>query len=519
MLCASPQLVREIRSGEGSIGAARQPSSTTTFARSWAPACPPKNGLQVHSEMANLVPLMILVVMFSANFLVREIEGLPSQFMYAPDMAIALASMAVVIRLTANSRWSTIPLKYILTFSGFAYVVVAGIIVNDVGEDTVIAGIRTYFRFVPIFLIPFAFAFTRRDLRIQIKFLVLVLAVQVPVTIWQRFFEYKHIVSGDIISGTLASTSSVSILSSGAIVYVASQYIDRRLSALSAMSLTLVFLIPAALSETKATPIFMAVGALAAIWLRRHSLSFRKLIAIGAATVIALTLFSSVYDQLYPGRGGVFGQLTDSHRVLDSYNMTGVETAPLEIAREETSTLVGFPKRLREEEKNVGRIDSVRLPFEALYPDETLRLFIGLGTGNVGSTFGSGGDYRFLYNELGATSTTIAMLIWETGLVGTVFFVVFLAFLGLDAWRLSKVGGFLGGLASAHFSVTAVVGLGLIYANLFHHPEVLALYIYFSAVLVCQGVLDRKADSPVSIESLELGVPTGGDRQSSAMPK
>jgi len=138
--------------------------------------------------------------------------GLGAKIDYGFDMIVAAASVSLVVAVVANKNWALVPLKYFVLFFGFIYVAAAGIAINSVSADTVIAGIRAYFKFVPFFLIPFAFQFSRKDYSQHFKAMLVLMVIQIPVSVGQRFFEFATLNSGDVVRGTFTTRASLSIL-------------------------------------------------------------------------------------------------------------------------------------------------------------------------------------------------------------------------------------------------------------------------------------------------------------------
>ena len=101
--------------------------------------------------MKNLIPALVLSAYSLWPFVLSQFPALPPDAKFVPDLTIAVAAALLVPRLLATGAWATIQGKYILVFALFAYVVVSGIVLNGVSAETTFSGIRTYFRFVPLF--------------------------------------------------------------------------------------------------------------------------------------------------------------------------------------------------------------------------------------------------------------------------------------------------------------------------------------------------------------------------------
>ena len=117
-----------------------------------------------------------------------------------------------------TGRFVLIPLRYWLLFLGFPDVAISAAVVNGVSPDVTIGGIRFYFRYIPLFLLPFAFDYSDKDLRRLFILLVALALVQIPVAFKQRFIEYAKVVSGDVITGTLSLSTSLTLFCIGMIM-------------------------------------------------------------------------------------------------------------------------------------------------------------------------------------------------------------------------------------------------------------------------------------------------------------
>ncbi len=160
------------------------------------------------------LPLSIFVVTFLVGFVLQRFPGLPRQFIYIPDMVVGLVGSIVIVRIIATKRLGRVPLRYLLVFTAFCYVVVCGALVNGLAPGVLFAGLRTYFKYVPLFLIPFAYDYSRRDIEKLFVGLLVLALLQIPVALYERFDLYRGLPSGDVVTGTLARGGPVLLASS-----------------------------------------------------------------------------------------------------------------------------------------------------------------------------------------------------------------------------------------------------------------------------------------------------------------
>ena len=420
--------------------------------------------------MKFLLPASVFLSVFFVHFMMDTFPSLPDRFQYMPDLAIAGVAAIVVARLVATRRFSRLPMRYWLAFLCFLYVIVAGLILNEVSPGVVFGGVRFYFKYVPLFLLPFAFDYSQADSKRLFVLVGALALIQIPLALHQRFFEYSDTISGDVITGSLGSSTSLSLFAIGMIIFVVALFLDTRVNLKAAIVLGLLFILPAAINETKVTPIALGIGAVAVLFARRHAISSRQLVLVSLAGSVLLGVFILAYDRLYrtPGGESYLEFMSDKKAVFDNYMLRGVKAKPFAIAPEDRG-IVGKPV-LTDKATWIGRFDAVGMPFTVLGTRDGTRLLLGLGIGNVSSNFGDGGRYIDLKFKLGAMGSTLTQLLWETGLVGTFLAVVLLCMVAWDSLSLSVRDTPYATLGAAWFGVAAILLATLMYTNLILLP-------------------------------------------------
>ena len=265
------------------------------------------------------------------------------------------------------------------------------------------------------------------------------------------------------------------------------------------MILGLLFMLPATLNETKVTPIALAVGTAGVLFARRRVLNTRQLALVSLAGMLLFGAFVLAYDRLYqtPDRAGYMEFMFDKKAVINGYMLRGVRAKPLAIARDDGPQLVGKPV-LTDRETWIGRLDAVRMPFTVLLASDGIRFLLGLGLGNVSSTFGDGASYLDLKTELGAMGSTLTQLLWESGLLGTTIAILLLCMVARDSLILSSGDSPFATLAAAWFGVALVLLATLAYTNLILMPEITALVAFFSGLVISKSQPKRRGESHVN---------------------
>lgn len=435
--------------------------------------------------MKLLLPAGVFLAVFFVHFVIHEFPQLPPRVQYFPELLIALCSAIALVRLVVLRRFGLVPFRYWIVFLVFTYVVASAAIVNDVSPDVTFAGTRFYFRYVPLFLLPFAFDYTDRDLKRLMILLAALALIQIPVAFKQRFVEYVSAPeNGDVISGTLSLSTSLSLFSVGMIVAMAALYVGRHIGVILATALSLLFLLPATINETKVTPLALGIGIVAVLFARKRHLRFSQIAVISLTGILLLGVFVGVYDRLYRSAAvpGYLEFMTSKDQVIDNYSVRGVKAKKIHLGDERNKT-IAKEVRLTEQASWIGRFDAIQMPLDVLGGNDKVRLLLGLGIGSVSSDFGSGGRYRYLSHELDATSTTITQLLWETGLLGAFLGVVLVLLFIRDAWVRSRLEDEMGDFAAGWFGSSCVVLSTLPYANYIGLSEITCLIAFFSGVV------------------------------------
>ncbi len=445
------------------------------------------------------LPTSLFVGVFFLSLIMNQYPDLPPRLGYAPDLMIGCIALFVGLRLIATGNIATIPMKYIGVFLGFVYVTIAGALINGVSPDVIFAGIRTYFKYVPIFLLPFAYNYERADLRKMLGLMLGLLVIQTPLTLWQRFSEFSNVFTGDSVTGSLATTAALAVFCSMCIVAALCYLLDKRISMVTAAVLCLLAIFPTSLGETKVTPFFLIVGAAGILIARWGSVSKQQLIMLSSVGVLVMGLFVGIYDVLYSrddGNTGFLGLITDKERMFDNYNYKGITANPFEPIRENPHVVGTQVEEYASEPVDVGRLDALRMPVDSLMMHAPLRFLFGLGIGNTDSSFGEGAVYRYVKFELGGASTGLSFLMWETGILGTLFYLLFMYFVSRDSLALSREASLTGTFGAAVFACTTIVFLNIIYTNMFHQQTVPIMFAFFGGIAVAQLSRTRMAPVP-----------------------
>ena len=101
-------------------------------------------------KIKNVLSISMFLVIFFIDFLTNQHHVLPQVFTYLPDIFAFGLAIFLVPKIISKSSFK-IPAKYILIFLFFIYIVISGVVLNEISSETIISGIRNYFKYVFIF--------------------------------------------------------------------------------------------------------------------------------------------------------------------------------------------------------------------------------------------------------------------------------------------------------------------------------------------------------------------------------
>ena len=432
------------------------------------------------------IPYLIFAVVFLIGYLVREF-GVPSVLTWLPEGISAILLVFLLLRFAATKTLN-LSIKYIVSFSVFLAIIIVGILLNDVTEGPIIAGLRYYLKFFPFFLLPAIFEFSNKQIQSQIAFLIFLGLLQLPLTFYQRFIQYYGHTTGDYISGTVGVTSTLSIVLISYILIILAFYIRKRITAPIALILTILLFIPCTLNETKGTVIFLIVGIIPiVVFGMGKRFEFKKVVVLFSAISLLLISFSAAYTTLYSqvdSAGGFFSFFSEGG--AESYLYQDVEFDPEILDRHRENKTIAASNA--EAWERMPRMDRLIAPF-AILNTRPLNLAFGLGIGNV-SDFkfkDYRGEYAYLNNLYNVESLTLSQTLWELGVLGAFAFFVFIYLIFEDARALSKEDGLIGSFAAGWLGVLAVFSVSLIYLNALQFSVIGFLFFYFSGYIAAEN--------------------------------
>lgn len=407
----------------------------------------------------NVFVCLSLIAVFWGGFL-QTIGLLPGIFVLIPEVIGAIA-FVVTIFLGVQTRFENVRIAYWLVFGFVVLNMIAGVVANAVDVGPIIAGLRFYFAAVPFFFLPLIYPFTEKQRHAQILVVLVCGLLQVPVALYQRMLTTElGMLTGDRIVGSLSISSHLSMFLISVIAVLVAYRVGQKLTWPRFLALVAVLALPTMINETKSTLFFLPLAVMVpAYFAAAGTQRIRNLFVSLTVASLLLAAFVPIYDYyMVPRQGyGILTFLTKEGRV------EGYLSKDAEVTSD-----------------RIGRVDSYTLPLKELSKDP-VSLGVGLGIGNVrksvlGERFTGG--YASRYEHL--LTTGVAVLLWETGVIGLliVFGVHFIIF--TDAVRLARSDSTFRLFGAGWIFIVAMFGIGLFYKSLLENEAIALMYWLFS---------------------------------------
>lgn len=427
--------------------------------------------------------LVAMVPLFFLDYLAGPANLISEKFTLFSEL-IAIVIGIVVVALFARNKAIYISPKYLLWFFLFILLILVGNIVNVTSSGAVVGGMRIYFKYLPIFLLPMVYQFSDQQISVQLKFVLFLAFLQIPVSLAQRFILYSDINTGDVVRGTMLTGAFVSIFILCVISVLLAFYLKDKLSKKSFFLMIVLLIIPTTINETKGTLVLLPIAVfIPLLFMQGNAYLKRKMIPIVISFSILFGIFVGLYNYMQsttlqhaPKIGEFF---TDPDRII-------AYLAP-RTTRDTTKDL------------KAGRVDFLIAPIQFLSKDPVL-LSIGLGMGNVGKTPFEllSGDYGYLRDDKRKVGQAVSVLLWEMGIIGVLLVYVLMFLIFLDARRVSKGGGLIGDLGLGWMGVTAVMAVVLLYKNVIPVNALSFVFWFFSGHVIAAAAKMRYSERNAS---------------------
>jgi hypothetical protein len=369
-----------------------------------------------------------------------------------------------------------LPRKYFILCVIYAAHIIVGILYNGVPAGAVVAGIRTYFRYLPIFLFPCLLQVQDKSMFTNLNLLLLLGILQVPLSVYQRFFLFRGVQTGDVVTGTLSLASSLVIFQITIICYFWALYLMKRIKLKSLLLLSLLIFIPCTINETKAVIILFPVAVLCInLFAKGSSSKLKRFIATPTVLVLLIAIFVPIYDHFIQPKWG--------YGLFDFFQIEG---------RLEGYLYKGASGK--DPDETVGRIDSLIIASKKI-SENPMTFVFGLGIGNVTKSFIRNFHGNYIdFEGFGAKMTTWTNILWELGYGGAFWLCIFIFFNISDAMVLNKSQDLRSQLSLTWIGVCVMLSLSLAYVNLIP-KNLIFLYAYFSGYVLSESYRSKAIET------------------------
>ena len=419
--------------------------------------------------------ILIICCVMTSDFIVLTFD-LPPLLHFIPEILSCVLIVYVFIFGTRD-RFQSVAPKYWLVFGALAIVIVCGIVNSGTGSGSIITGMRFYLRALPMFFVPAVMRVTDAQLKTQLKWLLALALLQLPIAGYQRWIIYSlGRYSGDDVRGTLLDSGILSMFLISAVLVLVGLLMKRRISKLWFTILFFLLLLPTTINETKVTVIFLPLGLLVTLLIGAEP---GKRLRYAGLTLIALIGFGAIFVPVYD--------------MLEEHNHYKVKLIDFFTNEQELDKYLIAHGRNRGTgiggHKLSGRGDAIMVPVAYLARDP-VNLAFGLGLGNaspsnLGKNF-EGSYYRLFHSVL---ITSFSYFILELGVLGLILISVLYWLIFSDTLVVARHDvGLTGALAAGWTGITAIFFLGILYNVFYQFPSLAYLYWYFAGLICARRV-------------------------------
>lgn len=432
------------------------------------------------------IPYIVFLVVFFVPFFTRGLGVLPGAAVLLYELSASLAFLVAIVY-AATHRTLAVDIKYLILFFIVCLHFLAGAVINAEDPVVIVSGLRNYLKYMPLFLLPLAYSFSDEEMKGQLKFLIALGLLQVPLVTIQVFILSW---GPDHVAGTLGIGSILSLFLVCSITVLAGFYFRERISGKLFLILATLLFIPTTLNESKATIAFTVLGFLV-VMLGGRLRKAHIYTGIGALAML-LTIFVLVYKHSFDTRGYLGGHglgafITQPETGISNYLFSG-DSANIDprFVLDAPDSIIGAQRTIDLDEDRIRRADAILLSLRVLAEDPA-RLMFGLGIGNASSSQVRifEGQYPFLA-ALDSSMAALPLLLWEIGVFGLLLYFIFFYFIYKDSRRLAKVDNLSGALALGWTGVVAILVATLPYKNVMQFESAGALFWYFSGYIAAQ---------------------------------
>ncbi|MFA7098147.1 MAG: hypothetical protein WC383_16895 [Gammaproteobacteria bacterium] len=381
---------------------------------------------------------------------------------WTPDI-LALVAMVLVMAVIAQRRELALPFRYGMFLLAFLLITVGWAVVSGVSSGVLLAGMRSYLKYLPFFLLPLAYRFSETQIRRQLLVLLGLSLLQLPVVLYQRFIQFADKRTGDVITGTLGGNASgiLSVYLACAIAIVVAFYVKGRIGIKTVVPIVLLLALPMMLNETKISLLLLPAAIVGPALIGRGdgSASLTKAVAAVAIGAVIIGAFLPIYQAL---QGRDLVEFITNERKLQQYLAPGKNPQFEQVS---------------------NRFDSIDAAVRQLSRDGNLLLGVGIGNASLSFSEKLTGEYYKKHKNLAPGMVYLSRILWELGLVGVVVYGTLFLMMAIDCLHMRRRQELAGSLALGWIIVSGFMAASFVYFKTFDVNLFGCLYWYFAGYL------------------------------------
>lgn len=422
----------------------------------------------------NVLLYALFASLFSVEWLAFSVKAAGRVLTWIPEI-LSLIAMVLVFVVAALRREIDLPYRYGVFLAAFLMITLGWSVVSGVPSGVLLAGTRSYLKYLPFFLLPLVYPFRETDIRRQLLFLLGLSMLQMPLAVYQRFIRFADLRTGDVVGGTLGANASgiLSVYLACAIAVVVAFYLKGRIGAKILVLLASVLAMPMMLNETKVSIALLPAAIVGPIVLAGGSgtgANARKAMALAVLGIVLSAAFLNMYQAL---RGT---------SLIDFFATKG---------KVERHLAPGKNPRF---DDITNRFDSIRLAVRQLDHDGNLLLGVGVGNASISFSDKLTGEYYKKYEYLSPGLVYLSKVLWELGIVGVLVYGTLFGLLSHDAFRMRRRSDIVGPLALGWVLVSGFIAGSFAYFKTFDVNLFGYLYWYFAGYLVSEVYRQRQRE-------------------------
>jgi len=422
--------------------------------------------------------LAMLFTATTADYFVSE-GWLPGFTKYLIEIMSA-GVLLYVVAAGAQDRFRYVRSAYWLVFGSIGLTMACSAAANHVQAGPLFAGLRNFLQAIPLFLLPAVVAFSDKQIMTQLKLLLGISLLQLPLAVHQRMATLARAgVTGDQTYGTLMISSFLSIFLICGISLLVGLYLRKLISLRTTILLFLILIVPTTINETKGTLLFFPIAVITVFLVgAKPGTRFKNVMLAIVFLLSFVAIFIPIYDRLIQVRAypTTISEFFSTPGRLEGYLF-------------KRNAQIGTTEE-------VGRMDTIIVPLVELAKDPVTLAF-GVGPGNASkSSLGPKftGAYFYLLGPF--LFTAFALIVSELGLFGLGLVIVLFALIFGDCRRVANSDNPLrSAIALGWSGVTVTMLVGITYKNMIPAAGLSYLFWYLSGLIAAERMRMVSAQS------------------------